>query len=208
VPEDLSWFIKTNILKKQKLGFGTKLHALFHLMNSFIFICVLCTAVLSIPMLFIKSTSPEYDVLFNFASLFLISFLILGYFYWMSHETKKGNKLIDFIKQFPLFLSVSMGLSLHNSIAVIEGYVGKKSPFIRTPKFAIDSKQGSWSDKKYRVIRANPLTFVEGILTLYFASGLITAFLVNDFALFPFHLMLTLGYGYVFYYSLKHSRIA
>ena len=197
-----------NILRKNQLGFGTKLHALFHLMNSFIFICVLCTAVLSIPMLLIKSNSPEYNVLFNFASLFLLSFLILGYFYWLSHETKYKYKFLDFVKQFPLFLSVSMGLSLHNSIAVVEGYIGKKSPFVRTPKFAIDNKQGSWNDKKYRVLRVNPLTFVEGVLTLYFASGLVMAFLIEDFALLPFHLMLTMGYGYVFYYSLKHSRIA
>ncbi|NQX93032.1 MAG: glycosyltransferase [Flavobacteriales bacterium] len=195
-----------NVIKQDKIGFSTKIHALFHLMNSFIFICVLCTAILSIPMLIIKSSTPEYDTLFNVASIFLLSFLILGYFYWISHEPK-SNRLSGFIKQFPLFLSVSMGLSLHNSIAVIEGYMGKKTPFIRTPKFAISNEKGTWSDKKYRALKASPLTVIEGLFAIYFASGLIMAFVLGDFALFPFHLMLTLGYGYVFYYSLKHTMV-
>ena len=196
------------VIKQEKLGFGTKIHALFHLMNSFIFICVFSTAILSIPMLLIKANSPEYDVFFNAASVFLLSFLILGYFYWMSYESDKKYKWIDFVRQFPLFLSVSMGLSLHNSVAVIEGYIGKKTPFIRTPKFAINNQKGSWSNKKYRALKTNPLTFFEGLLTLYFATGIVIAFITGDFALLPFHLMLTLGYGYVFYYSLKHTRIA
>lgn len=196
------------VIKQEKLGFSTKVHALFHLMNSFIFICVFCTALLSIPMLLIKSNSPEYDVFFNAASVFLLSFLILGYFYWMAHETDKKYKWLDFVRQFPLFLSVSMGLSLHNSVAVIEGYIGKKTPFIRTPKFAINDEKGSWSNKKYRALKTNPLTFFEGMLTLYFATGIVMAFVTGDFALLPFHLMLMLGYGYVFYYSLKHTRIA
>ena len=32
-----------------------------------------------------------------------------------------------FIKYFPLFLAISMGLSLHNSNAVVGGLLGKKS---------------------------------------------------------------------------------
>ena len=196
------------VIKQKKLGFGTKIHALFHLMNSFIFICVFCTAILSVPMLLIKAKSTEYDVFFNAASLFLLSFVILAYFYWMSYETVKKYKWVNFIREFPLFLSVSMGLSLHNSVAVIEGYIGKKTPFVRTPKFAINDEKGSWSNKKYRAFKTNPLTFFEGILTLYFASGVVMAFITSDFALLPFHLMLILGYGYVFFYSLKHARIA
>ena len=35
------------------------------------------------------------------------------------------KKLFKFIVLFPLFLALSMGLSLHNSIAVIQGFIGK-----------------------------------------------------------------------------------
>jgi cellulose synthase/poly-beta-1,6-N-acetylglucosamine synthase-like glycosyltransferase len=192
------------VLKKRGLGLGTKVHAVFHLLNSFIFICVLSTALLSLPMLVIKANSDRFDTLFNIASIFLLSFLILGYFYWSAQSNRKG-KLKYFLRDFPMFLSVSMGLSLHNSIAVLEGYMGKKTPFIRTPKFALNEKKGSWLDKKYRAVKISPLTALEALLTLYFASGLVLAFVLNDFGMIPFHLMLTLGFGFVFFYSVKHA---
>ena len=192
------------VLKKRGLGLGTKVHAVFHLLNSFIFICVLSTALLSLPMLVIKANSDRFDMLFNIASIFLLSFLILGYFYWSAQSNRKG-KLKYFLRDFPMFLSVSMGLSLHNSIAVLEGYMGKKTPFIRTPKFALNEKKGSWLDKKYKAVKISPLTAIEALLTLYFAFGLVLAFVLNDFGMIPFHLMLTLGFGFVFFYSVKHA---
>ena len=39
-----------------------------------------------------------------------------------------------------------MGLSWHNSLAVVEGYIGKKTPFVRTPKFALFGGKGHLSD--------------------------------------------------------------
>ena len=198
------------VLMKRKLGFRTKMHAIFHLMNSFIFICILATAMLSIPMLFIKFNSPEYGLLFKLASTFLLSFFILAYFYWvsMTHESKdKYKSFWEFILKFPLFLSVSMGMSLHNAIAVLEGYVGRKTPFVRTPKFNVNTREDSIKGNKYLRRKLNPLTFVEGLLMLYFFSGIIFAFYLEDFGLLPFHLMLFFGFAFVFILSLKHSRL-
>ncbi len=193
------------VLRKKGIGVGTKLHATFHLMNSFIFICVLCTALLSVPLLVVKHSIDDFDFLFNLASIFLLSFVILAFFYWVSQRNEKkgfGRFLLD----FPMFLSMSMGLSLHNAIAVVEGYAGRKTPFIRTPKFAIQKQSGSWTDKKYRALKTNPLTILEGLLMIYFIAGVAYAFWTNEFGLLPFHIMLSLGYGYVFFYSIKHTR--
>jgi hypothetical protein len=48
---------------------------------------------------------------------------------------------------------------------------------------------------------------LEGLLMVYFAFGMYSAFIVGDqggdFGLFPFHLMLFLGFGFVFFNSLK-----
>ncbi|MFT5182948.1 MAG: cellulose synthase/poly-beta-1,6-N-acetylglucosamine synthase-like glycosyltransferase, partial [Flavobacteriales bacterium] len=194
------------VLRQKGLSLGTKLHATFHLMNSFIFICVLFTALLSVPLLVVKHSVDEFDFLFNLASIFLLSFVILAFFYWVSQRNEKkgfGRFLLD----FPMFLSMSMGLSLHNAIAVIEGYAGRKTPFIRTPKFAIEKQSGSWTDKKYRALKTNPLTLLEGVLMLYFIGGVVYAFWTMELGLLPFHIMLSLGYGYVFFYSIKHARV-
>ncbi|MFB6306712.1 MAG: glycosyltransferase family 2 protein, partial [Flavobacteriales bacterium] len=202
------------VLKSKGVQLKTKLHAIFHLMNSFIFLSILSIAFLSIPILVIKSTHPEYQFLFKYATIFILSFFFLTLFYWTSvFKTYKsyGKKLkntLEFIYLFPLFITVSMGMSLHNGIAVLEGYIGKKSPFIRTPKFNIKKAGDNWKKNKYLIKVLHPLTFLEGFLTLYFFSGIFIALTLGDFDFLPFHIMLTLGFGYVFYYSVKHSKVA
>jgi cellulose synthase/poly-beta-1,6-N-acetylglucosamine synthase-like glycosyltransferase len=197
------------VLKNKELPFNTKLHALFHLMNSSIFICIVLLSVLSIPMLMIKNNFIEYALLFKLGSFFISSVLFLSIYYFVALASGYKNKLkafTHFIFLFPLFLSVSMGLSLHNAIAVIEGYMGKKSPFIRTPKFNIIENQDAWQKNKYLVSSVSFLTVLEFLMTLYFLGGILSAFYYQDFVLIPFHIMLFLGFGYVTFYSLFHSR--
>ncbi len=214
------------VIRAKNMGFAHKVHACFHLMNSVVFLSILGTSILSMPMLFIKhyfdgshGVLNDYSFYFGVASAFLVSFFILGFFYWVSRPPMPFfQKLGRFVIDFPLFLAVSMGLSLHNAVAVIEGLTGKKSAFVRTPKFAISTgKKGTWTDKKYRAPKISPLTILEFILLLYFASGLVWPFILSyseksgalkltDFGLMPFHLMLTIGYFYVTYYSVKHAK--
>jgi cellulose synthase/poly-beta-1,6-N-acetylglucosamine synthase-like glycosyltransferase len=197
------------VLKNRDLPFNTKLHALFHLMNSSIFICIVLLSVLSIPMLMIKNNFVEYSLLFKIGSFFILSVVFLGIYYFVSLSSDYKNKfkaLFHFIFLFPLFLSVSMGLSLHNALAVIEGYIGKKTPFIRTPKFNIIENGDVWKKNKYLVSSVSFLTIFEFLLTIYFFFGILSAFYYDDFGLIPFHIMLFLGFGYVTFYSLFHSR--
>lgn len=98
---------------------------------------------------------------------------------------------------------VSMGLSLHNGIAVLEGLLGYKTPFIRTPKFNVALKGDSWKGNDYVKIKLNAVTIFEGLLCLYFLFGIATGIYLNDFGLLFFHVMLMLGFGGVFYYSVK-----
>jgi len=196
------------VIRAKGIPISTKIHALFHLGNSLIFVCVLVTALLSVPMLFIKN-DPGLGLLFKLASLFLLSFFIFGFFYWTAMKHGQGEKersFWEFLMLFPLFLSVSMGLSLHNTIAVIEGYAGRKTPFVRTPKFNLLGKEDSFLESTYRVREVHPMTILELMLALYFLGGIGLAFYLGDFGLIPFHLMLFLGFGLVGFYGLRHAR--
>lgn len=193
------------VLRKSKLPFSTRVHALFHLLNSAVFIVIFLAALLSIPVLLIRVSSEAYDLLFNLAGVFLLSLFILTFFYRIAHARMGGSRWA-FLRDFPLFLSVSMGLSLHNSIAVLEGYGGRKTPFVRTPKFAISAHDGSWKDKVYRARKVSWLTLFEFLLCLYFAGGIFLAFRFSEWGLLPFHLMLTFGFGFVALQSLRHVR--
>jgi cellulose synthase/poly-beta-1,6-N-acetylglucosamine synthase-like glycosyltransferase len=193
---------------RARIPLPTRLHALFHLLNSGIFICVLLTALLSIPMLFLKHQGPGLELLFQLGVLLLISLLALIAFYWTAlyqQYRSVWQTTKHFVPDFFLFLSMSMGLSLHNSLAVMEGYMGRKTPFIRTPKHNLVHRGGTWRQHAYAVRSISPVTVLEGLLALYFGYGVVMAFQLQDFGLLPFHLMLVLGFGAVFFYSLYHS---
>jgi len=189
---------------------GTKINGFFHLLNSSIFICVLLTGILSLPILILNHrANNSWSTFLQFRGMFVISLISLILFYGVSYwqVTIPANRsILNFIKYFLLFLCLSMGLSLHNSIAVAEGYMGIKSPFIRTPKFNIRKGQDTWQNSFYAVKQINLLSFMEGFLCLYFLAGIYLAFTWQQFGLLPFHTMLSIGFGTIFYFSVKHSR--
>ena len=147
---------------------------------------------------------------FYFMSFFVISTLIFFICYWFMYKKSHGSGLKSFIKYLGLFFtffSIAMGFSLHNSIAVLEGHFGKRSDFVRTPKFNINTLSDSWKKNKYLKKNISVNVIFEGLLMLYFAFGMYSAFIVGDqggdFGLFPFHLMLFLGFGFVFFKSIS-----
>ena len=98
-----------------------------------------------------------------------------------------------------------MAFSLHNSLAAIEGYIGKKSPFIRTPKFNLKTDKKGWKSNIYVAKRLGFLTYVEILFALYFLFGVVLAIYWQNFVMLPLHLALVLGYGGIVCYSILHQ---
>ncbi len=185
-----------------------KIQATSHLLSSSIFIFILLISVLSVPLLWLKSVQPELNAFFIAASFFIVGLLGWMAFYgapFLREEGQSFKKAKAFAIMFPVFLSISMALSVHNSIAVIKGYLGKASPFIRTPKFNITKLSDSWSDNKYLIKKLDAVSIVEGLLALYFLGGIGMAFAVNDWGMLPFHLMLFFGFSTIFGYSIREK---
>jgi cellulose synthase/poly-beta-1,6-N-acetylglucosamine synthase-like glycosyltransferase len=191
-----------NVLRSD-IKLKTKIHAGLHLFNSSVFIALLIAALLSIPMLYIKNTTPMYQMLFQAGTFLLIGFLSVTFFYWTATKRFYKDPVIKFVRLFPGFLIVSMGLSLHNGLAVIEGLLGRKTPFNRTPKFNIIDRKDGWKNNSYFKPNINMITFIEGLLCLYFIFGIFTGLRLDDNGLMFFHIMLALGFGSVFYYSIR-----
>ena len=201
------------VFSSKNLSFKTKVHGMLHLLNSTMFLNVLIVVILSIPMLYIKNEYAHLKAYFYVMSFFVISTLIFFICYWFMYKKTHGSSMksfVQYIVMFFTFFSIAMGFSLHNSIAVIEGHIGKRSEFVRTPKFNINSISDSWKNNKYLRKKPSLNVVLEGLLMLYFGFGMYSAFIVGDqggdFGLFPFHFMLFAGFGFVFFQSLK-SRI-
>ncbi|WP_311136510.1 hypothetical protein [Hymenobacter cellulosilyticus] len=47
---------------------------------------------------------------------------------------------------------------------------------------------------------------LEGLLALYFLFGLGLGLYLRSYGLLPFHSLLTVGFGLIFYYSLRHNQ--
>jgi cellulose synthase/poly-beta-1,6-N-acetylglucosamine synthase-like glycosyltransferase len=197
------------IIINKNISVKTKIHGLLHLLNSSMFICIFLVAVLSIPMLYIKNEYAHLKNYFYIMSFFVVSSLIFFVCYWYMYKNIYGKGFKNFFKYifaFLTFFSVAMGFSLHNSIAVLEGHFGKKSEFVRTPKFNIITLKDGWKNNKYIKKKPSVHVILEGMLALYFVFGMYSAFIVGDqggdFGLFPFHFMLFVGFGYVFFKSI------
>lgn len=182
-----------------------RIHGLAHLFNSSVFVFILATALLSLPVLYIKVQTPIYNDILMVGSFFILSTIFLAFYYWTSYKDKTRNKVFSFFKfigRFLQFLTVSMGMSLHNTIAVIEGYMGIKSSFVRTPKFNIASGNKDWKTNKYVEKKINLVTLLEGVMSLIFLSAVVYGASNGEYGLVPFHTMLFLGFGMVFLFTI------
>lgn len=196
------------LVKNPNVRFTDKVHGLAHLFNSTVFVFILCLSVLSLFVLHIKDSFSDLNFVIQFGSFFIISTIFLAYYYWFSYRDKKGktgSDIVRFTARFFQFLTVSMALSLSNAVAVIEGYLGIKSSFVRTPKFNV-SKKAEFQGNKYDKKSLSITNIMEGILMVVFGFTTINRALYGDFGMVPFHLMLTIGYGVIFFSTLKERR--
>ncbi|MCG9970488.1 cellulose synthase family protein [Christiangramia crocea] len=194
------------LLKDPSVSFSTKFHGFFHLLNSSMFLIVLLLAVMSVPVLYIKNTNPDFSLYFNVLAAFAVSTVIFFACYYVAYVKIHGKGIKNFFRfigMFFTFFSIAMGFSVHNSLAVLEGHFGKKSEFIRTPKFNINSLKDSWKGNRYLNNKFSANLIIEILLFLYFGFAIFSAFKLNEYGLLLFHLMLFSGFGFVVFKSLK-----
>ena len=189
-----------------EMKLSKKIHASMHLLSSSVFLFVFLLGVFSVPLLF--ALTP-LDISVTSFIWFLVGLVAIIFVYYVANSSvldsteSKLKFFIKFLLIFPVFLALSMGLSLHNSIAVLQGYRGKKSPFVRTPKFDIKNISDKIKVNNY-IPKLSGTTIIEGLLALYFLFAVIAGIKINDSSFLIFHIMLCLGYSTIFYYSVKH----
>lgn len=190
------------LLWKSPVPLKNKLFGSLHLLGNYLYLLIFIAALASIPLLFIDH-SEWYTF---FTPLLLLLFLFNTVFYYTSfRKANPVHSLKKFAGIFPLFISVSLGMSLHNSIAVLEGIFKKSTPFIRTPKFNILNRKVNWKENSYRRPKLTILNFAEGLLSLCFLTAAFAGAGSGEFSFFLFHLMMSTGFGAVCFYSVSHA---
>lgn len=186
-----------------------KLNGTFHLFNSTVFLAVLTAGITSVPLVFLLD-GKQFPMGQYFLMLFGVSTLAILLVYYEANvraffqEGSYAKRLATFVGYFPIFLSLSMGLCFHNSIAVLEGWSGKKSAFIRTPKFGIKTFGDSFQGAKYLAQQITWTTIFEGLLALYFLFGFVSGLMLGNGAFLIFHGLLFIGFSTIFFYTILH----
>ncbi len=188
---------------KSKVPLRIKLQATFHLTNNLVFPFILLSAILNVPLIFIKN-SGSHEVYFAILSLFVLAFISSFIFYLYSQKdirTDWRKKIV----LFPLFMAGSMGFAVNNSRAVIEGLLSRKSEFVRTPKFKVEKSSDSWKGKKYIPNKIGLSVVVELIMALYCLVGIGSSIYFAEIAALPFQILFFVGFSFVSFTSIKHA---
>lgn len=196
------------LLTAKNVKLMDRVHGMSHLFNSSVFVFILVVSLLSLVVLQIKDSFSDLNFILQYMGIFVISTVFLMYYYWNAFRDKNENKIgsfFRFVGRFFQFLVVSMGLSLSNTVAVIEGYLGIKSSFVRTPKFNV-SKKSEFKGNKYDKKSLSIINIAEGILMVTFGFTAVNRAIYGDLGMLPFHLMLACGYGVIFFSTLKEIR--
>ena len=120
-------------------------------------------------------------------------------------RTEEYPRWIDRLRQIPMLILIGFGISLSNSVAVMEGLFKRETgDFVRTPKFNLTNTQHAWNDKKYSS-PISPMVWGELVLALY---SLVTIFLLTmrfGPGVIPFLLMYFCGYIFIAGVNIQQS---
>lgn len=188
---------------KSEIPLRVKLQSTFHLTNNFVFPFILLAAILNVPLVFVKN-SGSHGLYFTMMSVFVLAFISSFVFYLYAQK----DVHLDWRKRivlFPLFMAGSMGLAVNNSRAVFEGLLNRKSEFVRTPKYKLETNKDSWMGKKYIEKKLGFSVYVEALLAVYCLIGILASLYFMEFGALPFQILFFLGFAFMSITSIRHT---
>jgi cellulose synthase/poly-beta-1,6-N-acetylglucosamine synthase-like glycosyltransferase len=109
------------------------------------------------------------------------------------------------IKQILLLVILGYGISVSNSVSALSGLLSNQTGvFLRTPKYAITSKAGTWKEKKYQ-LALNRVTIFETLATVFGILAVIYAVAMNNYGIIPILAVYVVGYLLVLFLTISQS---
>ena len=184
--------------------FKIKMEAFFHLTNNFAYILMILLALLLMPNLLVRTEHGWREVLLIDLPLFMGTTFSIGTFYVVAHKQLYGSPW-QAIARVPLLMSLGIGLSINNAKAVIEGVFGHETPFVRTAKHGVESRDGTWKRKRYHA-KKGIVPLIELAFAAYFVFTIYIAVIGGHWVSIPFLLLFLFGYLYVGMFSIYQKR--
>jgi cellulose synthase/poly-beta-1,6-N-acetylglucosamine synthase-like glycosyltransferase len=119
---------------RAEVPWRVKLHACAHLVESAMYLVVLGLVVATAGLV-VLAARGQVDPLVLFNPALVAAIVVLGFAYFLGRRPKEDRGVLRFLIQWATFFVLTTGMALHNGLAVIEGLLGRRTPFRRTPKW-------------------------------------------------------------------------
>jgi cellulose synthase/poly-beta-1,6-N-acetylglucosamine synthase-like glycosyltransferase len=185
-------------LLESKTPWYKKILGLIHLTGYLVHPLMLGTLLLMLP---VGLFTPQ---VFKWTSWMMLAAFAPPLMYLLS-ATEHLPHLTDRLRLIPILTLLGFGLSLNNTVAVLEGLFGKtRGDFVRTPKFNLTNTKGNWVNSLY-AMSLSPMIWAELGLGFYaLLTGIILA-LYFGLQASPWLLIYSAGYFYIVGLNLKQT---
>jgi len=183
-----------------------KLEATFHLTANIAYPLMVLLAVVLLQTMIVPFYQCWFQMLYLDLPLFLSSTCSVSTFYVVAQRELHPQAWRSRLKYMPFVMATGIGLSLKNAKVVIEALAGKKSEFIRTPKYRVEGGEDNWERKKY-LGRAGWVPAAELGLAVYCLFNIAYSFTIENYLTTPFLMLFFMGYSYTGAMSLLQTPL-
>src|ERR1017187_5403372 len=115
-----------------------KIEAWYHLTANLSYPLMIVLSVLLMPAMIIRFYQGWFQMLYIDLPLFMASTFSISSFYLVSQKELFPKSWPRSLLYLPLLMALGIGLTVTNTIAVLEALVGKQTAFARTPKYRVE----------------------------------------------------------------------
>jgi cellulose synthase/poly-beta-1,6-N-acetylglucosamine synthase-like glycosyltransferase len=177
-----------------------KLEAFFHLTCFSMHMFMLVLVLMMFPAVYMRCMAADGPTLIQCVfdvGVFALATMSASVFYIASQVELFGDWRTAF-KYMPVLMAIGVGLCVSNTVAIVEALLGKKSEFVRTPKYGdkpevqIDMPQAKKGRKKHI------LPYVEFAMGMYMVGcSVVCAMTPRSIVTLPFLMIFAFGFFYV-----------
>ena len=190
---------------RSKAPLRAKIEAWYHLTANISYPLMVVLSVLLMPAMIIRFYQGWWEMLYIDFPLFVASSFSISSFYLVSQKELYPKHWYKTLLYLPFLMSLGIGLTITNTIAVMEAIFGIQSAFKRTPKYRVQKKGEKSQASKYRK-RLGLIPFAELLVGGYFALCIWYAVSNENYFTVPFLILFVVGYWYTGLLSLFQGR--
>ncbi|MCA9526006.1 MAG: glycosyltransferase, partial [Myxococcales bacterium] len=182
---------------KSDLPRKVKMEAFVHLTNNVAYVLMVLMSLMLPFTLHLRVANNWYSALFLDLPFFLGATVSVCAFYLLCQIEAGGRPWWKHLLYLPVVLALGIGLAVNNTRATLEALLGHDSPFVRTPKLAVEAGQKTArpAAARYRMGR-NVWPWVEVFFGAYYTYTVIYCLMHQVWVALPFMLIFQLGFLY------------